>query len=389
MKIFYLVSRVPYPLDKGDKLRAYHQLIELSKEHEIYLCCLDDNNTEQNHIDHLREICAEVYVFKLSKIQIGLNLFGALFSSKPFQVHYFYQRSIHRSIKRLLKEIQPEHIFAQLIRTTEYVKDEHDVPKTLDYMDVFSKGIERRIKSAKFKSIFKSEAQRLVKYEHLIFDYFELKTIISEQDKNLIYHKDRNEIVVVPNGIDLEKYQPRATKKEYDLIFVGNMSYAPNIDTAVRLVNDILPKLLEFNPDLTLTIAGASPSKEVLALQGPNVNVSGWIDDICDAYAKGTVFTAPLRIGTGLQNKLLEAMAMGIPSITSDLANNALKAKEGQEIFIGLNDDDYVQKIIHLLENKEEREELAEAGRNYVSTNFSWKSSGQQLNQLIKALSES
>jgi len=324
MKLLVLVSRVPYPLDKGDKLRVYHQVRELSKRHEVHLCCLDDNNTEAVYIKHLKEICNEVSVFRLNKVKIYWNLFRSLFSRKPYQVNYFYQLSVHRKIKAVIHSFQPDRIYCQLIRTTEYVKNEHHIVKTLDYMDAFSKGIDRRVPSAGIlKPVFKDEAKRLLKYEHLIFDYFDQHAIISEEERLLIYHQKREEITIVTNGIDTSFFTPQRKEKEFDLIFVGNMSYAPNVAAVTFLAEEVMPHLTNVN----LLIAGASPSKEVLKLASSNISVTGWVEDIREAYANAKIFVAPLFIGTGLQNKLLEAMAMELPCITTELVNNSLKAK--------------------------------------------------------------
>ena len=385
MKIFVLLSRFPYPLDKGDKLRAYYQIKELSAFHEIHLCCLDDNNIPGEHLKQLESFCKSVTVIKLRKWQIALNLFIGLFSSLPFQVWYFYQGHAHRKIKQQIKNIHPDHIYCQLLRTAEYVKHEHAIPKTLDYMDTFSKGMERRIERGGWKKSFiKAEFERLKKYENLIFEYFENKTIISKQDQEFIFHPSRSKIEVIPNGIDLSKFTPLQIDKQYDLVFVGNMRYAPNIESALFIVNEILPILLKEKPDIRILLSGSSPAKAVLELASKHVTVTGWIDDIRESYAKGRIFFAPLNIGTGLQNKLLEAMAMGIPCITSSLANNALKAADKKEILIGSTPEDYKRLILNLLSDPIKSNSIAAAGKKYVENTFNWTNSTQKLLQLIE-----
>ena len=381
MKLFVLVSRVPYPLDKGDKLRVYHQLKELTKRHEVHLCCLDDNNTEEIYINHLKEICSTVSVFKLTKLKIYWNLFRSLFSKKPYQVNYFYQYAIHRKIKVLIEELKPDRIYCQLIRTTEYVKHEHHIRKTLDYMDAFSKGIDRRIPFAGIlKPIFKDEAKRLLKYEHLIFDYFDEHSIISEEERLLIYHQKRAEITVVTNGIDTSFFSAQEHNKVYDLIFVGNMSYAPNVAAVTFLVEEIMPLI----PTVNLLIAGASPSKEVQKLAGKNVIITGWIEDIRTAYSNAKLFVAPLFIGTGLQNKLLEAMAMELPCITTELVNNSLKAKEGVEIELANSAAEFAEKITTLLKNEKQQKTLGKNAREFVQREFSWEESTRRLEEIIE-----
>ncbi len=384
MKLFVILSRVPFPLDKGDKLRAYHQLKQLSKKHTIFLCCLDDSKTDQKHIKHLETFCSEVKVYQLTKYKIYFNLLLGLFSSKPYQVHYFYQQKIHKKILKDLKSFNPDRIYSQLIRTAEYVKNEHDYIKVLDYMDAFSKGIDRRVETAGvLKFLFREEAKRLLKYEHLIFDYFDHHTIISEEDRALIYHENRSTISVIKNGIDTSYFNPENSEKVYDLIFVGNMSYAPNIAAVEFLAKQIFPLLDE---KITLLIAGANPSNTVkrLADQYRNITVTGWLNDIRTAYASAKVFVAPLFIGTGLQNKLLEAMSMELPCISTSLVNNSLKAKDNISIKVADDAKQFAFSINELLANKQKRNEFGLAGRNFVKENYSWKNATEKLNDILE-----
>lgn len=383
-KLLVVTSRVPYPLDKGDKLRIYHQVKELSKKHTIFLCCLSEGNVSADVVSHLQTICNRLEIIKLSKVKTAFNLVRAIWSEKPYQVHYFYQKKAHRRIKEIIRSFEPDCIYSQLIRTAEYVKNEHHISKTIDYMDAFSKGMERRIDvSGWLKPIVRSEAKRLVRYEHLVFDYFEKHTIISEEDRNFIFHQNRKDIVVIPNGIDVDFFKPKvdeAANKQYDLIFVGNMSYAPNVKAVLFLVNEVLPLL---DKSVSVLIAGASPASEVKALESEQVSVSGWVEDIRTAYASAKVFVAPLFIGTGLQNKLLEAMAMELPCVTTPLVNKSLKALDGENIFIENTAKHLALKTNELLNNESLRIEIGRKGRSFVSEKYSWKESGEKLEKII------
>ena len=386
MKVFVLLSRIPWPLEKGDKLRAWHQLEELSKKHEIYLYCINDSAIPEGSLQQLEKICKEVHFYKLNRLLIYWHLFLGIFTRLPFQVHYFYQSKPKRQIQQLIEKIKPDHIYCQLIRTTEYVKSIHHIPKTLDYMDAFSKGIERRIKKESFflRPIFRTEAKRLMAYESLIFDYFEKKTIITEQDRNYIYHPDQKQIAIIPNGVDTDYFKPIELEKKYDLIFHGNMSYAPNVDTAIFLANEILPVINKTHPNIKLLISGTNPLPKVLELaKDKNITVSGWIEDPRIAYASAKIFIAPLQIGTGLQNKLLEAMAMKIPCITSTLANNALKAIPGKEILIADTVEDYIKHIHTLLNDGNLAKELSENAYRLVIERFNWAASVKELERLM------
>jgi glycosyltransferase involved in cell wall biosynthesis len=271
------------------------------------------------------------------------------------------------------------------VRVAEYIKNQ-PIPKTIDYQDVFSKGIGRRIEQAPLylKPVFRSEYKRLLKYEHDVFDKFDNKTIISIPDRNLIPHPEREKIHIVINGADTDFFKPIAREKDYEIVFIGNMAYPPNINAAEYLANEILPEVQKSKPKARLLLAGATPDKRVLALQSGSVTVTGWMDDIRDGYARAKVFIAPMQIGTGLQNKLLEAMAMKIPSITSPLANSALNAKDGREILVGQTPQDYAKLIIKLLDNPGFSNKIAEAGYQFVLNNFNWESATAVLEAVMK-----
>ncbi len=387
MKVFVLVSRIPWPLEKGDKLRAWHQVRELSQEHEVMLCCLSDRAPHPEAMKQLKTICSEVVFVPLHRLNIALRLVRAVFSNRPFQVHYFYQRAAARMVEQHIAHFKPAHIYCQLVRCSEYVKHIHHIPKTLDYMDAFSKGMERlALQSPRLmRSLRMAEAKRLLRYENLIFDYFNHHTIISNQDRDLIYHPNRKSIAVVPNGVDTAYFHPdhrRAANPT--IVFTGNMSYPPNIDSAEQLAQTILPLVRKQLPQTQLILAGADPHARVEALaQHEGVEVTGWVEDIRDAYRRGWVFAAPLRIGTGLQNKLLEAMSMALPCVTTKMANNALGAPSNEAILVHDHPADQAEAIIKLLTNPELRQQMGEHARDFVTNHYSWEGVTRKLTKII------
>jgi len=389
MRLFFLLPRVPYPTEKGDKLRAFHQIKQLSKNHEIILCALNEGIIHDDAIAVLKKYVKAIHIIPLSRMTILLNLIKTLFSNKPLQVGYFYNGRAARQIHRIIEQSKPDHLFCQLIRVADYVKD-IPIPKTLDYQDVFSKGIERRLASSPFylKPFLKIEYNRLKKYENACFDIFDNKIIISQPDRDLIPHPDREKIVVVANGVDTDFFKPLAREKEYDLVFTGNMGYPPNINSAEFLVHEILPKVISKKPGIRLLIAGANPHLRVMILRSANVDVSGWVPDMRECYAKAKIFIAPMQIGTGLQNKLLEAMAMQVPCITSPLAYQAIQAKEGEEILVAHSVEEYTAHILSLLGNPEKARNLALKGQEFVKQSFSWEKETAKIEELIRKKSD-
>jgi sugar transferase (PEP-CTERM/EpsH1 system associated) len=384
MRLFFLLPRVPYPTEKGDKLRAFHQIVRLSKKHDIIICALNEGVLHEDAAPVLKNYVKELHILSLSKFSIAANLCKALFSDKPLQVGYYYNKGIEKTIHSLIHSCKPDAIFCQLIRVAEYVKD-IPIPKILDYQDVFSKGVERRLSTSPrlIRPFLRLEYNRLLKYEKESFERFDKKIIISEPDKEQIPHPERNRIVVVANGVDMDFYHPLDRPKRFDLVFTGNMGYPPNIISAEFLVNKILPLVKHHYPGLRLLISGATPHIRVKALQSPSCEVSGWVPDIRESYASAKVFIAPMQIGTGLQNKLLEAMAMRIPCITSPLANQALNARPDEEIFIASTPEEYCNRILTLLKEESLSRKMAAMGYEFVKRNYNWDTETGKIEELL------
>ena len=317
---------------------------------------------------------------KISKPQILFGLTRAFFKGWPLQCGYFFNRAAAKKIDALITKHQPDMLYGQLIRVAEYIRHS-DIPKAIDYQDVFSYGMKRRRDIANFitRPVFNMEYQRLCRYEAAVFDEFDVKTIISQPDRELIPHPQKNEILIIPNGVDHDYFKPRKEEKKYDIVFTGNMSYAPNVNAVEYLANEILPIVWKQLPDAKMYIAGATPDPKVRKTASDRIIVSGWLDDIRDAYAQSRVFIAPMRIGTGLQNKLLEAMSMRLPAITSPLANASLGAKPDDEILVGNNAEEMAHHIITLLTDKEKAEHLAQAGFDFTNRVYDWEKSTEIL----------
>lgn len=384
-KIAFIVSRFPFPLEKGDKLRAYHQISELAKKSEVAVLAIHKQTISKKQVQAMESLGVKLYAYKLNNFAILLQVFIQFFTRKPFQVGYFYQVRIKRKLHKDIRQFKPNHIVCQLIRASEYVKDLHEFPKTLDYMDALSKGMERRIgKEGWLKNIFiKWEYRKLKDYENAIFHYFDHHTIISSQDKACIYHRNQAEIEIVKNGIDTDFFTSKNRAKTFEIGFVGNLSYPPNILASQRLATKILPILHAKGVPCKLILSGASPSKEILKLKSEFVTITGWVEDITESYDAIKVFVAPLEIGTGLQNKLLEAMSMQVPCVTTYLVNNALKAKNETQVLLADTDDEIAEKIIKLLSDQEFYNNMAKNARSFVKENYNWSATTNQLLKLI------
>lgn len=388
MKIFVLLPRIPYPLEKGDKLRAFNQIKQLAKNNEVVLCALNDKNIdEQKAFQALQPYCSSINFIKLSKPRILFGMVSAFLKGLPMQCGYFYNRKAAKKVDALIEKHQPDILYGQLVRVAEYIRHK-SIPKAIDYQDVFSYGMKRRRDIASWitRPVFNMEYQRLCRYEAKVFDEFDVKTIISKPDRDLIPHPKKDEILIIPNGVDHEFFKPQQQEKRYDIVFTGNMSYAPNVNAVDYLANEILPLVWKQVPEAKMYIAGATPDPKVRKAASDRIIISGWLDDIRDAYAQSRVFIAPMRIGTGLQNKLLEAMSMGLPAITTPLANASLGAKPDEEILVGSNAEELARHIITLLTNTDKASQIAQAGFDFTNRVYDWGKTTEKLEASMSSL---
>ena len=390
MKILVVLPRFPYPLEKGDKLRAYHQIVELSKRHDIYIFCVSHMKVTPESIEALRPYCKDIRVLRLNKVMCAINIVRNWFSSKSLQMGYWNTSHSKRVYKAYEREVQPDVVYNQMVRTMPLVA-RSKYPKVMDFQDALSMNTERRMERSRglWHYVLHYEFKMLRSSEYNAFSLFDALTIISEADSEAIPHKKNGEIKIVPNGVDFDFFRPDAVTvpKEHDIVFCGNMSYAPNVSAARYLVEKVMPLVWAKRPSTTLLLAGASPKHSIwrLGLED-RVTVSGWVDDIRTAYASSRLFVAPMLIGSGLQNKLLEAMAMQMPCVTTSLANIPLGATNGDQLLVGDDAETLAEHIVSLLDNTELSTRFADSGHRFVHENYSWSAAVKPLEELLNAV---
>lgn len=382
MKLLIITPRFPYPLEKGDKLRIFYQLKYLSQFHEIILIAISHQDVSPESEEELAKYCQRIYILKRSfvdnLVQIGLGLLDGL----PFQVSFFYHRTLRNKIHNIIFQEDPDHVYCQLIRVAGYVKD---LPyrKSIDFMDCFSLSTSRRAeKSSVFlKWLLKWEAAKVRSYEKEVFFDFNHHFVISEHDKNAFSFHSKRLMNVIPNGLDLSRFTPLTDiKKKYDLVFVGNMGYHPNIEAAIYLCTKILPELPE---NTSVLIAGARPDKSVLRLANNQVTVSGWVDDIRKAYQSGSIFVAPIFEGAGLQNKVLEAMYLEVPCVITPVVANGLNCIPEKHLLLGIDVPSFVRQINRLWGDPDYAQDLILQAKRFVKNQYSWELFNEKLNKVI------
>lgn len=384
-KLVFLSSRFPYPLNKGDKLRVFYQLKSLSKVFEIHLICIDEKKISDDHIDKIAPFCQSVSCLILPKYKRVFSLFSSLWKRTPLQVAYFYNKKIDRDIQKSIAKIKPDYIHCHLIRTTEYVKGITNIPKSLDFMDAYSSGMQKRLNTETnlFKKLlFRYEQKKLEAYEAKAFEYTDRYCIISNQDKDAVSNPDSKPIEIVPNGVDFDKFFPRKEAKRYDLVFMGNMTYPPNQVAVEFLQQQIMPLVLEKRPATTLLIAGIG-ANSLKKEESKNVTFIEHFEDISDSIAYSKVMVAPMRISIGLQNKIIQALAMQVPCIVSPSSNKPIGANAGQSIVEAETAKEFSKEILDLIDDENRLENIAVNGYEFVKNHFSWE---KQNNILIKLI---
>lgn len=380
MRILILSSRFPYPLEKGDKLRLYHQLKGLAETHEIHLFSLSELEISKEDYNEVDRHCKSITVCKISSFGSKLHTLKGMVSSYPFQVEYFYRRKVKNRLDQAIQKIEPDVIYCQLIRMARYLEGVA-LPKVIDFMDAFSLNAQRRSdhESGLGKLFFRKEANKVKAYEIKASRAFDTSTIISEKDKKAI--DTDKKVHVVSNGLDTDFFSKNQdVQKDVDVLFVGNMGYHPNVLAAQYLVQKVLPLL---PPKTKIMIAGSRPTAQVKALASDNVTITGWIDDIRTAYSRGKVFVAPIFSGAGQQNKILEAMSMELPCITTDIVNEGIGGEHRSTIFVANNAQEMADEIMQLLANEDARKDVGESARKFVVDKYSWITENKKLEDII------
>lgn len=384
MRILVVLPRFPYPLEKGDKLRAYYQIKELSKRNEVYLFCVSHTNVLPEHIEAVRPYCIDICIVRSPKLANYKNIIRNYLHTKSLQIGYWDSRKARKAYKSFEKKVAPDVLYSQMVRTMPLVARSAK-PKVMDFQDALSMNCERRMEQTKglWHYILHFEFKMLRSSEYNSFKIFDALTIISEPDSDAIPHKRNSDIHIIPNGVDFDFFQPLEREKKYDIVFCGNMHYEPNIRASQYLARQIMPLVWKEFPQATLLLSGADPKHTVTALADRRITVSGFVEDIRESYASAKVFAAPMLTGSGLQNKLLEAMAMQMPCVTTDIANDSLRAQPGSEVLIGNTEQEFADHVINLLRDEAFRKSIASNGSTFVHNKFSWEHSVEKLESIL------
>lgn len=386
MRILFLAHRIPYPPNKGDKIRAFHEIHHLARRHEVHLACLVDREEDFTHVRHLETICKSVTAVRLGKVSAYLGAAASLIRGEPLSPGYFSSDTLRHSVDRLLKQLAFDRVVAYSSSMASYLASHQSCPKILDMVDVDSDKWAQYASRASFprSRIYALEARRLRRYERTLVGLFDRVVLVTAQEAALLRRENpQADCSVVTNGVDLEYFSPPVQRDPAPrLVFTGAMDYYANVDAMVHFCEDIFPLIRSRRPDAQMVIVGSNPSRLVRRLaRRPGVAVTGTVPDVRPYLTSARVFVAPFRLARGIQNKILEALASGLPVVASTAAAAALPVAKGLQAADG--PESFAHTVLELLENPGLWEEASRDARDLAERHFRWERSLELFEQAV------
>ncbi len=390
MRIFYICRRVPFPPDRGDKIAAFNTIRHLSAQHEVHVFCLGDGVQDLANIPGLQAYAKSLAAAPVGEFTIKLRALGALVTGQPLSVAALNEAKLHAAIQKKFAELRPDLIIVYSCNMAQFAEDFPDVPRIIHFGDLDSlkwrQFAERS--STPLKWIYATEEWRLLGYERHIAQIFSHALVHTEIEKHDFQRLIPGvPVTVVGNGVDLDYFRSAGEAKQpASMVFTGVMDYRPNIDAAVWFCNEILPMVQMEIPGANFTICGSRPAPAVRRLvKRRGVMVTGWVPDARLYLDRAEIFVAPLRMARGVQNKLLEALAMGLPCVASKAARSGTVVADGQGILATDEPIEFARYVIDLLRDGGRRAEMARRARAVAEANYRWELQLAPLDQVIAA----
>lgn len=391
MRIFFICQRVPFPPDRGDKIATFNEIRHLAMAHEVHVFCLGDGARDLDNIPGLRGYSASVTAVPLGRRASRLRALGALIAGGPLSVAAFDEPGLHRAVRQQFDALQPDLIIVYSGNVAQYAEPFAQVPRIMQFSDLDSLkwGQYAARAPAPMKWIYATEQRRLLAYERHIAGSFSHALVCTAAEQHDFERLMPGvPVSLVGNGVDLDYFRSAGrAKRPGSMVFTGVMDYLPNVDAVRWLCDEILPSVQAEIPAASLTICGSRPAAAVRRLaRRPGVRVTGWVADTRPDLDEAELFAAPLRLARGIQNKLLEAMAMGLPCVTSTIAWNATAIASGEGILAADDPREFAAYIVRLLRDGEYRARMAERARAAVEANYRWDMQMARLDRVIAAV---
>lgn len=380
MRVLYLCHRVPYPPNKGDKIRAFHELQAIAARHEVDLFTLADCAGDLKAQKPLHQYCRYVDIVPLNPTWARLRTLPLIVTQQPLSVSYFYSAELDRQIRKATIHRSYDRIFVYCSSMAQYVRGVYDVPTLMDIVDVDS---DKWVQYAPFKrfplsAVYRREGQSLQKYEKTLYSRFPVLVSTEREAQIVRQASPKSNVHVIPNGVDTAYFDrgQSAASQQPTMIFVGDMAYFPNEEAVTFFVLSVFPSIRSSFPDARFLIVGRDPGPNVRRLaKVRGVTVTGSVADVRPYLEQAQISVAPFSIATGIQNKILEAMAYGLPVVATPRAVQGLSKRVADAIQIGETPAELASQVIGLLRNPEAALEKAAEGRQRVTAEHNWERS--------------
>lgn len=380
---------MPYPPNRGDRITTYHEVRLLAQRHQVHVAALAESKEEASGVGALREICETVDVALLPRWRSKIQAASLSLSPLPLTLPFYFSPELAAKVALRLGTVKFDLIHAYSSSTAQYVDWAGHLPRVMQFADLDSiKWREMGQMNRWPKSwVYRAEAHRLLWYERSIARRYQRCLVVTEEEREeMMRFIPHARSAVAANGVDIDYFLPVDEEPEPDhLVFVGVMDYYPNEEGMEFFCTEILPLVRSKRPECQITIVGARPLERVQKLgELPGVTVTGAVDDIRPYMARASVAVVPLRLARGVQNKVLEAMSMSIPTVCTTASFRGAQAVEGVHGLVADDPEIFAEHVITLLENPRLREELGRAGRELMVETFSWEAQVRKLELLYK-----
>ncbi|MDR2187955.1 MAG: TIGR03087 family PEP-CTERM/XrtA system glycosyltransferase [Azonexus sp.] len=398
--VLYLVHRLPYPPNKGDKVRSFNLLRHLLRKHRVFLGTFLDDRKDRKYVRLLRAKCAELHVAKLNPRWARLRSVKGLLTGQPLTLPYYHDAGLQQWVDDICRREQIDAIVVFSSAMVQYVENKRRQPLLIDFVDVDSAKWTQYATQHRWPMswIYGREGRLLLDYERRMAARAARSFLVTEAEVELFRQLAPEcsvRVEAMCNGVDTHFFAPAAKHRSpfagdgETVVFTGAMDYWPNIDAVTWFVKDMLPTLRRQRPRLRFYIVGRNPTPEVTALAGKNVVVTGTVHDIRPYLQHADVVVAPLRVARGIQNKILEAMAMARPVVAAADCAAPVDATPGKELIVAGDANEFVTVISDLLDDPETAAAIGKAARQRVIDRYSWKAHMRQVDPyLVTAISQ-
>jgi sugar transferase (PEP-CTERM/EpsH1 system associated) len=378
------MTRMPAPPWRGDQVRAFHHLRILARRHAITCAALVSRPPSA-----AERAAAEALGVRLAVVPLGLAgalpALGRVFvgDRRPLQVLLFLRRRARKEVEALLARERFDVVHAQLVRTAPYLPPPGGPPVVLDLIDVLSQNFARRARRERGPlgtiagPLMAFEARRLARFERELLERVSRALVVSDAERTAL--DDAPNVAVVTNGVDAEIFAFRdGARPPARLLFAGNLGYFPNVDAARWLAEDIFPRVRAARPDAELRLVGARPARAVRQLaERPGVTLAAAVPEMAPEVWSATVAVVPMRAGTGVQNKVLEAMAGGTPVVTTAGVAGALTVRPGDDLLVADGAAALADATVALLNDPGRARAMAASARRVIEARYTWERSAE------------